>query len=114
MTSQRGLSGIHVLGKKMTRPSADPMRNASRQPISGSRRVGSRTTIDTAAPSAPPIQNEPLMARSVQPRYRAGIISCIVELTALYSPPIPAPVRNRNRQKLARFQLKAVAVVDTK
>src|ERR1700680_5019247 len=27
MTSQRGLSGIHVLRKKMTRPSAEPMRN---------------------------------------------------------------------------------------
>jgi hypothetical protein len=92
----------------MKRPRTEPTRNANRQPMSGSNRSGFRTAIDATAPSAPPIQNEPLMARSVHPRYRAGIISWIVEFTALFSPPIPAPVKNRNRQKLARFQLSAV------
>jgi hypothetical protein len=43
--------------KKIMRPSAEPMKKASLH-----------TNIDAAAPSAPPIQNEPLMARSVHPR----------------------------------------------
>jgi hypothetical protein len=35
----------------------------------------------------------------------------MVELIAVYSPPIPAPVRKRKCAKLARFQEKAVAAV---
>jgi hypothetical protein len=38
----------------------------------------------------------------------------MVELTALYSPPTPAPVRSRKRQKLARFQLSAVAAAEAR
>ena len=65
----------------------------------------------TASPSAAPTQKLPLMTRSVQPRTRAGMSSWIVELMAVYSPPMPAPVRNRKRQKLQKFQEKAVAAV---
>ena len=54
------------------------------------------------------------MMRSVQPRTRAGISSWIVELIAVYSPPMPAPVRKRKRQKLQMFQEKAVAAVATR
>ena len=35
------------------------------------------------------------MIRSVRPRARAGMSSSIAELIAAYSPPIPAPVKNR-------------------
>lgn len=51
------------------------------------------------------------MPRSVQPRTRAGVNSWIVELIAVYSPPIPAPVRKRNSMKLIRFHDSAVAAV---
>jgi hypothetical protein len=42
-----------------------------------------------------PSQNEPLIVRSTRPRTRAGISSSMAELMAAYSPPMPAPVRNR-------------------
>ena len=87
------------------------MKKARRQPMSGAKRAGLRTRIEAPAPSAAPIQNEPLIARSMRPRRRAGMNSWIVELIALYSPPMPAPVRKRNRQKLIRSKLKAVAAV---
>ncbi|MNN41760.1 hypothetical protein D3C81_1558990 [compost metagenome] len=35
----------------------------------------------------------------------------MVELIAVYSPPMPAPVRKRNNRKLHRFQENAVAAV---
>ena len=65
--------------------------------------------MEPAAPMAAPIQKLPLMTRSVQPRTRAGISSWMVELIAVYSPPMPAPVRKRKKQKLHKFQEKAVA-----
>ena len=43
-----------------------------------------------------PARSVPLMIRSVQPRMRAGISSWMAELIAVYSPPMPAPVRKRN------------------
>ena len=52
-------------------------------------------TIAAAAPAIAPIQYDPLMIRSTRPRTRAGISSSIAELIAAYSPPMPAPVRNR-------------------
>ena len=67
--------------------------------------------MEPAAPSAAPIQKLPLMTRSVQPRTRLGISSWIVELMAVYSPPMPAPVRKRKTTKLQRFQENAVAAV---
>ena len=59
-------------------------------------------------PAANPTQNVPLIARSTQPRMRAGISSSIAELIAEYSPPIPAPVRNRKKAKLQKSQENAV------
>ena len=82
--------------------------------MSGANSAGSSSTIEPAAPSAAPIQKLPLMARSVQPRTRAGISSWIVELIAAYSPPMPAPVRKRKRQKLQKFHENAVAAVATR
>src|SRR5438034_1371239 len=38
----------------------------------------------------------------------------ILELIAVYSPPMPAPVKKRNRAKLARFHDSAVAAVATR
>ena len=67
--------------------------------------------MEPAAPMAAPTQKLPLMARSVQPRTRAGTSSWMVELMAVYSPPMPAPVRNRNRAKLQKFHESAVAAV---
>ena len=49
----------------------------------------------SSAPAAAPTQNEPLIAMSTRPRYLAGISSSMAELMAAYSPPMPAPVRNR-------------------
>ncbi len=100
--------------KKMTIASVAPLRNASRQPYSGSITAGSSNTIAPTAPSAAPIQKLPLMMRSVQPRTRAGISSWMVELIAAYSPPIPAPVRKRNSAKLQKFHDSAVAAVATR
>ena len=70
--------------------------------------------MEPAAPSAAPIQKVPLMTRSVQPRTRLGISSWIVELMAVYSPPMPAPVRNRKSMKLHKFHENAVAAVATR
>jgi uncharacterized protein involved in propanediol utilization len=42
-----------------------------------------------------PSQNELLMIRSTRPRSRAGMSSSTAELMAAYSPPMPAPVKNR-------------------
>ena len=91
--------------------SAAPMRNAARHPASTGSTLGSRRTIDAAAPIAAPTQKLPLMMRSVQPRTRAGTSSWMVELMAEYSPPMPAPVRNRKNMKLHMFHENAVANV---
>ena len=72
------------------------------------------STIEPPAPIAAPTQKLPLMSRSVQPRRRAGISSCIVELMAVYSPPIPAPVRKRNTTKLQASHDRPVAAVATR
>ena len=49
--------------------------------------------------------------RSTRPRTRAGINSSIAELIAAYSPPMPAPVRKRQRKKNQAVQEAAVARV---
>ena len=76
--SQRGLSGSHIRMKNTMSARAAPIRKAARQPCSGSITAGSSSTIAASAPSAAPIQNEPLMQRSVQPRTRAGTNSWMV------------------------------------
>ena len=48
-----------------------------------------------------PSQYVPLIARSVCPRYGAGISSSMAELIAAYSPPMPAPAKNRKNTKIA-------------
>lgn len=53
--------------------------------------------IAMSAPSAVPSQKEPFTTRSTVPRTRAGMSSSIAELIAAYSPPMPAPVKNRHR-----------------
>ena len=84
----------------MTRPSSAPIKKADRQPKSGGINAGSSSTREAAAPIAAPIQKLPLMTRSVHPRYLAGMNSWMVEAIAVYSPPMPAPVRKRNSEKL--------------
>ena len=71
------------------------MPKPTRQPTSIEKYFGLSSTQrgDRADRRADPEQ--PLMARSTQPRTRAGISSSIAELIAEYSPPIPAPVKNR-------------------
>ena len=64
-----------------------------------------------AAPAAAPSQYEPLMIKSIRPRSRAGINSSMAELIAAYSPPIPAPVRNRQAKKNHGANEKAVRTV---
>ena len=53
------------------------------------------------------------MIRSTRPRTRAGISSSIAELIAAYSPPMPAPVKKRQRKKNHGAYANAVATVAT-
>lgn len=55
-------------------------------------------TTDSSDPATAPSQKLPLMMRSTRPRYLLGISSSIAELMAAYSPPMPKPVRKRNRK----------------
>ena len=48
---------------------------------------------------------------STWPRLRAGISSSIAELIAAYSPPMPAPVKKRQRKKYQGANANAVATV---
>ena len=66
-----------------------------------------------ARPPAAPTQNEPLMAMSIRPRYLAGISSSIAELMAAYSPPMPAPVMDRQTKYHVGFIENAVSTVPT-
>ena len=95
----------------MIRASAPPMMKASRQPSAWSISSAFRRKIEPVAPRAAPTQKLPLMTRSVKPRRRAGISSWIAELTAPYSPPMPAPVRKRKSMKDQKSQEKPVAMV---
>ena len=54
------------------------------------------------------------MMRSIRPRTRAGMSSSMAELTAAYSPPMPAPVRKRTRKKYQAENENAVATVATR
>jgi hypothetical protein len=91
--------------------SSAPRPKPSRQPKSLPKiEVSSRTPV-SAAPTAAPAQKLPLIARSTQPRTRAGISSSIAELIAAYSPPMPNPVRNRNAANMAKLCEKAVPTV---
>ena len=54
------------------------------------------------------------MMRSTRPRTRAGISSSIAELIAAYSPPMPAPVKNRQTKNHIGFIEKAVSTVATR
>ena len=51
------------------------------------------------------------MIRSTRPRTRAGISSSMAELIAEYSPPMPAPVKKRQRKKNQAVHEAAVASV---
>ena len=81
--------------------------------MAGSTIVGSSSGMVSSAPPAAPIQNEPLIAMSTRPRYFAGISSSIAELIAAYSPPMPAPVRNRAAKYHVGFIENAVSTVAT-
>ena len=113
MNSQRGLSGTWRRTKRMPTARMAPSPNASRQPIAGSMRAGSSSGIVSSAPPAAPTQNEPLIAMSTRPRNLAGISSSIAELIAAYSPPMPAPVRNRQAKYHVGFIENAVRTVAT-
>src|SRR5947209_15584667 len=91
-----------------------PMKKQIRQPMVASTLVGSSRYSDAAEPIAVPTHQEPLMARSVQPRRRAGISSSIAELMAAYSPPMPMPVMNRKNTNDSKLNENAVAIVQTR
>src|SRR6185312_9312687 len=109
--SQRGLSGTKRRRNTTTMASTPPMTKASRQPSHSGTSAVSSTTSEPSAPIAAPIQKLPLIAKSTRPRNRAGVNSCIAELIAEYSPPMPAPVSTRKNAKLAKFHEKPVAMV---
>ncbi len=72
-----------------------PVSRPARHPRFGGSQAGSSRTVSTAAPRSAPSQYVPLIARSVCPRWRAGMSSSIAELMAAYSPPMPAPAAKR-------------------
>ena len=113
MNSQRGLSGRLRRTSRMPTARTAPSPKASRQPSAGFTMLGSSSGIVSSEPAAAPTQNEPLMATSTRPRYFAGISSSIAELIAAYSPPMPAPVRNRATKYHMGFIEKAVSTVAT-
>ena len=51
------------------------------------------------------------MMMSIRPRCRLGISSSMAELIAAYSPPMPNPVRNRNRKNHQGAKDSAVSAV---
>ena len=68
----------------------------------------------SAEPMAVPTHQEPLIARSVQPRRRAGISSSIAELIAAYSPPMPNPVMKRQKKKNQGAKERPVSPANTR
>lgn len=98
----------------MPTPTRKPRPKASRQPRFGAKSVASSSNSDTSAPSPDPNQKLPLMARSTCPRLRAGINSSIAELIAEYSPPMPTPVKKRQRKNHHGAVAKAVRTVATR
>src|SRR5436305_14436752 len=91
-------------------PKIAARKNETRQPTFLAKMLGSSSSTDRQAPTAVPIQYEPLMIRSTAPRTRAGISSSIAELIAEYSPPIPAPVIARQRMNHQTLNEKPVAI----
>ena len=85
-----------------------------RQPTSLAKWSSLSRKTDRAAPKAVPSQKEPLMMRSTRPRTRAGMSSSMAELMAAYSPPIPAPVKNRQTKNHIGFIENAVRTVATR
>ena len=109
--SQRGLSGRNWRRSSTPTASVAPSPNPTRQPVSTAKYDGFRSTTDAAAPTAVPTQYDPLIARSTKPRTRAGMSSSIAELIAEYSPPMPAPVKNRAAANSQKLWVNAVDVV---
>lgn len=90
------------------------MPKASRQPRSVAKRAVFSRAMEAKAPIAAPIQKLPLITRSIRPRTRAGISSSIAELIAAYSPPMPNPVKKRQRKKNQAVHENAVTAVATR
>jgi hypothetical protein len=111
ISAHRGLSGTKRRTRRIPTPITTPTPNANRHPTSTGRKFGFSSGTVTSAPRIVPNHHVPLIARSVHPRFRAGISSSIAELIAAYSPPIPNPIRNRNRKKLHMSHENAVAPV---
>src|SRR3712207_1299163 len=82
---------------------------AMRQPTSIANRPVSSSASEASEPRMVPIQNEPPMTRSTQPRTRAGISSSTAEWMAEYSPPTPAPVMTRQTRNQTKFVENAVS-----
>src|SRR5579862_529446 len=109
MNSQRGLSGTWRRTIRIARPRITPSPKQTRQLSSGEKMCSAAT--ESSAPSAAPAQYVPLIRMSIRPRCLAGISSSIAELIALYSPPIPIPVTNRQAKKKIGVHANAVAKV---
>ena len=110
----RGLSGRFLRMNRTHTARIAPIAKQMRQPTAGFTLVGSSRYSDAAEPIAVPIHHEPLMARSVQPRLRAGISSSIAELIAAYSPPMPMPVMKRKNTNDSKLNENAVVIVQTR
>ena len=110
MNSHRGLSGTLRRTSSTPRARMAPSAKAPRHPYAGSTVPFVSGTV-IIAPAAAPTQNDPLMAMSTRPRYFEGISSSMAELIAAYSPPMPAPVMNRQAKYQIGFIENAVRTV---
>ncbi len=114
MNAQRGDSGTLRRTSRIVSPKIAPIPNARRQPSDAGKIAVLRKKTASSAPKAVPSQYDPLIARSTRPRRRAGMSSSIAELMAAYSPPMPAPVKNRNRKNIHGAIENAVRMVATR
>ena len=112
MNIHRGLSGTFRRTSRITSPSTTPTPKHTRHPTLTGRRLVAGTV--SSAPTAAPAQYVPLMTMSILPRLRLGISSSMAELIAAYSPPMPNPVRKRNRKNHHGANDSAVMAVDAR
>src|SRR3569832_2697345 len=101
--SQRGLSGTWRRMVSTARPMTAPMAKANRHAKDGDNQALFINSSDAAAPSAEPIQNDELMARSAWPRTRLGISSSMAELLVVFLLLLFVLLKARNRAKLTKF-----------
>ncbi len=89
------------------------MPKAKRQPVCRGRYLPLSRASEASEPMDAPSQKVELTMRSTVPRTLPGMSSSTAELMAAYSPPMPRPVKKRQKEKKRRLCEKAVQTVAT-